>query len=427
MINKRPPTVDELHTMVAGRTVYIWGARHEGYSTQQVFRRLNIPVAAFIDSSISLQGTQAFGMDIHLPSEYFTRHDKKDCFIILASGFYADELTESCIDQGLEAGKDFLVYNELKRFNYQVDISGTCNLKCISCPRGNFPEHRSGGYMTKEVYEQVLDKILREDPYTGIITLYNWGEPLLNKHLPEIIKLSNERGVHTAISTNLSLKLDFEKVIAAKPTWFRVSNSGWGDNYEVTHTGGDWELFKSNLYKLKTYKEKYHPEMLVEMFFHIYQHNRNDYDKMQQLCDELGFTLRYRHAALAPLDNIEKIIDGVPLDAQSEKTRELQFLKVEEVIPLAQAQKDRECFYETHLWITWDLHVAQCMEWYKPGLNLVETSFLDTPIDDLWKARETSEFCHTCKSKGIHRVYCVYGDEKLIHEKQSLTIQTDRM
>jgi len=407
--------------------VYIWGARHEGYSTLRVFQRLKIPVAAFIDSSLSLQNTHVFGLDIYLPDAFFAAHSRNSVFLILASGFYADVLADACTARGFDAGKDFLIYNELKRFNYQVDISGTCNLKCISCPRGNFSKHRRGGYMSKEVYAKVLEKILREDPYTGIITLYNWGEPLLNKDLPAIIEINNAQGVHSAVSTNLSLKLDFERVIEAKPTWFRVSNSGWGENYEVTHTGGNWKLFKDNLYKLKTYKDKYHPEMLVEMFFHIYQHNRNDYDKLQRLCDELGFTLRYRHAALAPLDNIEKVIDGVPLDPHSERTRELQFLKVEEAISLAQAQKDRECFYETHLWITWDLQVAQCMEWYKPDLNLVDGNFLDTPIDALWQARKTSLFCRKCKSKGIHRVYCVYGDENLIHEKQSVPVIAERL
>lgn len=425
MIKRIIPTVEELKHAISERSIYIWGARHEGYSTMQVFSRLGISVEAFIDSSYALQGTQAFDLDIQLPKKFFSEHRSSDAFIVIASGFFADEIAVECFKNDFVTGKDFIVYNELKRFNYQVDISGICNLKCISCPRGNFDQHRPAGFMTAEVYTHVLDKILREDPYTGIITLYNWGDPLLNKALPEIVKITTARSVHSAISTNLSFNIDFEKVIKAKPTWFRVSNSGWGDNYEITHTGGNWDLFLSNLYKLKQYKEQHHPEMLVEVFFHIYSHNRDDYDKMQTLCDELGFTLRYRHAALAPLDNIEKIIDGVPLDAASMQTRELQFLKVEEVIPLAQAQKDRPCYYETHLWINWDLHVAQCMEWYRPDLNLVESSFLDTPIDDLWSARENSEFCKKCKSKGIHRVYCVYGDEKLIHEKQSLPIVGD--
>ncbi len=422
-----PPSIDELIALIGGRDVYIWGARHEGYSTKQVFLRLNIPVLSFIDSSVSLQGTSAFGLDILLPDVFFNNRSSKDSFIVIASGFYADEISEQCSVNGFHRDDDFIVYSRLKTFNYQVDISGTCNLKCISCPRGNFEDHRHGGYMTAEVYEKVLSKILKEDPYTGIITLYNWGEPLLNRYLPEIIKITNERGVHSAISTNLSLNKDFEEVVKSKPTWFRVSNSGWGDNYELTHTGGDWELFKSNLYKLRDYKEKYLPDMLVEMFFHIYQHNRSDFDKLQMLCDELGFTLRYRHAALAPLDNIAKIIDGEAIDPFSEQTRELQFLKVEEVIPLAQAEKHRECFYETHLWITWDLQIAQCMEWYKPGLNLVDTDYLSTPIQSIIAARQSSDFCHECKSKGIHRVYCVYGDEKLIHERQSLQIKAGHL
>jgi len=50
--------------------------------------------------------------------------------------------------------------------------------------------------------------------------------------------------------------------------------------------------------------------MLIELFFHIYSHNREDFSKMEGTCDELGFTLRYRHAALAPLDNIALVEQG---------------------------------------------------------------------------------------------------------------------
>ncbi len=408
--------------MVGKRKLFIWGARHDGYATSLVVGRIGIEQTGFIDSSPSLQGTRAFGYPILLPDEFFARYFKSDAFVIIASGFYADEISELCVRHGFHKTEDFLVYGELRKFNYQVDVSGSCNLRCISCPRGNYPDHRKPGFMSPQTYEKVVRKILKQDPYTGIISLYNWGEPLLNRALPEIVALTNQYSLLSAISSNLSLNVDFEPVIAAKPTWFRVSNSGWGKNYEMTHTGGNWDLFYNNLFKLKEYREKHHPEMIVELFFHIYRHNQDDFFKMKELCDSLSFTIRYRHAALAPLDNIEKIIDHGQVSREADRTRELQILKVEEVIEIAESEqeKNRPCYYEDHLWITWDLHIAQCMEWYRPGLDLVEGDFLSVSLNDLIKARNISEFCLTCKTKGIHRVFCVYGDEKLIASKGSL-------
>jgi sulfatase maturation enzyme AslB (radical SAM superfamily) len=420
---KNIPTPEELRNRIGRRKVCIWGARHDGYAACLVLQRHGISIDSFIDSSHSLQGTTTFGLDIHLPEFFFEQHNAADSFIVIASGFHADEIAAECMAHGFVPDIDFVIQGELRQFNYQVDISGSCNLKCISCPRGNFDEHRSKGFMGAETYRNLLEKILRDDPYTGIITLYNWGEPLLNRELPKIIEITNENKILSAISSNLSIRMNFEPVIAAKPTWFRISTSGWGDNYEITHTGGKWDLLYANVHLLKEYKEKHHPEMIVEVFYHIYDHNRDDYLKWQTLCDELGFVLRCRHAALAPLDNIEAIIDGRTVNARVEKTQELQFLKVSDVMKKAYEERHRPCYYERHLWITWDLNVAQCMEWYRPDLNLVEGSFMDVSPEELIRARDESQFCVECKRRGIHRCFVVYSEEKLIDEKQSVPLK----
>jgi hypothetical protein len=422
VINKSFIPPDQLLEIIGDRTVYIWGARHEGYATATVVQRNGFTPSGFIDSSLSLKGTHAMKLLVELPDIFFQNHTARNSFIIIASGFYADEISERCLLEGYKKQQDFMIYGEMRRFNYQIDVSGSCNLHCISCPQGNMPDHRKPGFMSALTYRNLISKIVKEDPYTGIITLYNWGEPLLNKELPEIVSITNEFGLQSAISSNISLTIDFEPVIKAKPTWFRISNSGWGDNYEITHTGGKWNLFLENCHKLSEYKKKHHPEMLVEWFFHIYEHNRDDYPKVQALCDELGFTLRYRHAALAPLDNIANVFNGYPMTEAAIKTRKIQFLKVEEVKLIVQSNEERSrpCFYEDHLWINWDCRIAQCMEWYRPGLDLIDKPFLDCTLDELVAARNTSTFCESCKKQGIHRAYCVYGDEKLITQKNSI-------
>ena len=327
--------------------------------------------------------------------------------------------------EGWRKNTDFAVYGELRRFNYQVDVAGMCNLRCISCPRGNWPRHRKPGFMSAKTYESLVDKILRDDPWTGIITLYNWGEPLLNPALPDIIKITRQKGLLSAVSSNLAMTKDFENVVKAGPDWFRISNSGWGKNYETTHTGGRWNIFHSNCRKLSEYRHRHHPDMIIEFFFHIYEHNRQDFLNIQTLCNELGFILRYRHAALAPLDNIDLVIDGKPITDAAAQTRKLQFLGVEEVMGIAHAERHRPCFYMDHLWIDWDLSVAHCMEWYDPALKLFDKDFMSASLDEIDHARIGSEHCHQCMEKGIHRAYCVYGDEKLIAAKSSIPVQKE--
>ena len=425
MNTKQCQRPEKILNLLEGRSVYIWGARHEGYAARLALARHGIQPVGYIDSSPSLAGSSAFGVPITNPDNFFIERAPGQAFIIVASGFFADEIVTRCEEEGWRKGKDFIVYGELRRFNYQVDIAGMCNLHCISCPRGNWPRHRKPGFMSAETYGRLVDKILLDDPWTGIISLYNWGEPLLNPDLPEIINITRKKGLLSAISSNLAMEKDFKAVVQAGPDWFRISNSGWGKNYEITHTGARWDIFLSNCKKLSEYRRRYSPEMLVELFFHIYSHNRQDFSKIQTLCDELDFTLRYRHAALAPLDNIAKIVESGPISDAAAQTRKLQFLNVEEVMEMARAERKRPCFYMDHLWIDWDLSVAHCMEWYDPSLKLLDKNFLLMSLDEIEAARIGSNHCRMCMEKGIHRAYCVYGDEKLIAQKSSIPIQKE--
>jgi MoaA/NifB/PqqE/SkfB family radical SAM enzyme len=412
----------ELKRVIGGRELYFWGARH-GYGMCRVFERLGMRPKGFIDSSKAMVGSRVLDYEVHLPDEILGNGRRP--YIVITSSFYADEISGQCRGYGLVEEEDFIPFTRIQRFDYQVDISGACNLRCISCPRGNMPQQPPAGYMSAAIYKQVLDKILREDPFTGVVTLYNWGEPLLNPDLAVIVAYSNERNVLTAISSNLNVRRDFSDVIKAKPMWFRISLSGFEKTYEITHTGGSWELLLENMHKLKAWRAQYHPNMAVEMFYHIYRHNnREDFHKMRQLCKDLGFTFRYRHAALAPLDNIEAIVEGRAVSEAARAAMSMQILPVSEAMDIARQQIDGACHYERCLWIRWDCAVAQCMEWYADNKTLVPGGFLDTPLDEIAAARENNTFCEECKRKAIHRCYVVYGDENLITQRKSVDLNT---
>jgi hypothetical protein len=420
-MHSRLISYNELKTAIGDRELYFWGARH-GYGMCRVFLRLGFRPSGFIDSSPAMTGKTILGFSVNLPKTIIGATGNKP-YIVITSSFYADEISQECRELGLVDELDFVPFTRIQILDYQVDISGMCNLRCISCPRGNMPDQPTAGFMSAADYRRVLEKIIREDPFTGIVTLYNWGEPLLNPELPEIVRMTNDHGLLTAISSNLNIRKDFSGVIKAKPMWFRISVSGYEKTYEMTHTGGDWELLMKNMALLKKFREQYHPDMIVEMFYHIYRHNNTeDFKRMKRLCEELGFTFRYRHAALAPLDNMFAVIHGRPVSPEARRAMELQILPVTEAMALARQEQQRECGYERCLWITWDLKIAQCMEWYAGGKTLTPGNFLETPLRDIIAARQNNSFCEECKKQAIHRCYTVYGDENLIHRRKSVEI-----
>lgn len=404
---------------IAGRDLYLRGARQLGFSVLKALQREGFQPLAFLDASRDLIGSRAGGLPVLAPSATGGL-PRGSYFIIITAAFFYTEIAEEYRAAGLVEGKDFVIAPDLVAMEYMIDVSGACNLRCPSCPRGNFSPQPKAGFMSPEYFARLLDKILREDPLVGAVALYQWGEPLLNKQLPEIIRLAHERNVLSAISSNLNIRIDFAEVIKAGPAWFRVSTSGWEKNYEQTHRGGDWQLFLKNLHRLRDLAAEFAPDMTIEVFYHIYKDRQDDYRRMKDLCDSLGLTLRVRHAALAPLDTIADVVHGRPLSVEARQVIELQSLPAPEAMELARAQRHLPCPYARYMWITWDGYAPICEEWYHPDLLLSDRPFLDVPLTELIAARDNSEHCRACRAEGIHRCFVVYGDEALIEKRQSL-------
>ena len=408
-------TVEQLRRIADGRTVYIWGAMIVGQGVCRSLERYDIPVSAFLDSSPGLQGSRALGHPVQAPS-ILDEWGGEPILVIVSSGHYDKEIEQLCQERGLKKNEGYILSRELNAIDPSIDIAGSCNLKCISCPRGNMEDSLPKGLMSLEDYRAVLDKLLAELPLLGSIQLYAWGEPFLHKKLPEIIAMNREAHLLTAISTNLNVPVDFERALSAQPDWIKVSASGFGTNYEITHTGGKWELFLKNMHRLAEARDKVHPGLQVVLNYHLYKHNcAEDYAKMRELCGDLGFIFRSNHAYLYPLDLVRDDLDGKPLPPEAEATKKLLLMPVEEGIETARAQKHLPCPEFSGLPITWNRQVRFCGVYYNPFLS---GDFLTEPLEDMVKRRNTSEFCQECMELGLHQYTGVYLQEALPQESQ---------
>ena len=56
---------------------------------------------------------------------------------------------------------------------YTVDILGSCNLKCASCPHSILETDVPKGSMKLDVFKNVFDKIMKETPSISHISLYS--------------------------------------------------------------------------------------------------------------------------------------------------------------------------------------------------------------------------------------------------------------
>ena len=398
----------QLSSLIASRSIFLWGASIVGSGICRSLERNGMRPTGFIDSSPRLNGKRFLGYPVFAPTEILLR-SPTEIFVVLTSGHYEHELRQLCLENGLVAEKDFISSRAISPLDPSVDISGVCNLRCISCPRGNIIEQPPAGFMQPDVYKSVLDKLLKELPFVGNVQLYAWGEPLLNPAVAEIIHMTVDRQVLCAISTNLNVRKDFSEAIKARPDWIKVSASGYGPNYERTHTGGSWKVLHANMHTLAKLRQQHHPDMYVEVNYHMYKHNiGTEYDNMKALCESLGFVFRPNHAYLYSLDNVLAYREGKELSQQARETLAMLLLDIDTGLAKAKAQKELPCAEERCFPINWNLNVRFCGSYFKP---ILAENFLREPLSEIIARRNNSSFCAYCKSMALHRFTGVYLQE----------------
>lgn len=198
--------------------------------------------------------------------------------------------------------------------SYIIEVVGTCNLRCPTCPNMNFRadefigETRPIGIMDKDLFVKVVDKIRAEvgDSPTQLL-FYNWGEPFLHPKLDELVKYAKQKDFYVMLSTNLNILTNIGKVIKQDPNFLRISISGSSQEaYGITHKKGNINLVKSNLYKLRYFMDKYKSKTDIQIYYHMYKSNLGqEFEEMIRLAQDLGFSLTL---GIAVFQNIEKSI-----------------------------------------------------------------------------------------------------------------------
>jgi len=127
----------------------------------------------------------------------------------------------------------------MKLINPEVRIETTsfCNYNCKICPRDKMTRPK----VTMD-FDHFMDLAMQaEELGATLISLFGYGEPLMDKTLPEKIEICSELGLDTFITSNASL-LDVEmykKLRDAGLSEVRISHHALKpDNYEDVHGCG---------------------------------------------------------------------------------------------------------------------------------------------------------------------------------------------
>ena len=90
----------------------------------------------------------------------------------------------------------------------QVETTSRCNAACVYCPYTVYRQHWIRRHLALETYCKLLPAL----PKTKLVHLQGWGEPFLNPHFFEMLRLAKEQGCQVGTTTNGTL-LDRERLI----------------------------------------------------------------------------------------------------------------------------------------------------------------------------------------------------------------------
>jgi MoaA/NifB/PqqE/SkfB family radical SAM enzyme len=393
---------EKIFNSLADKKILIWGARMTGIGALRQLRKKKIKVINFIDSDDALNGKFVHGLKVYHPnqlSELVQNH--KDVTILIAVSIKENEIVNQLQELNIKNVPVISFFDETSPY-YTIDILGSCNLKCPSCPHSIIETEVPKGSMTVETFKSVFDKIITDTPSISHISLYSWGEPFLHPHLDKIIDYVHEKNVAVALSSNLSIKFGdrIEKIIKSNPDYLKVSLSGfYPEAYNNTHAGGDINLVKRNLILIRNLLDKYKSTTLIDINYHLYKDNSGENIKqMEKFAEDLGFIISKTYALVMPLERVISHVEGNP-DFQTKQLETNLLVTIDEGIKASSKislPKNTCPFRENQININSDLTVPVCCVVWERDKNVVAQNFLKTNLNEINLNKKQVKLCNKC-------------------------------
>jgi len=177
-----------------------------------------------------------------------------------------------------------------KPLKITFDPTNVCQLRCPLCPTGLEVQDREQGHASLPMFEKVLEEL---GEHLFFIDFFNWGEPLLNTHIEDFVRLAAARKITSRISTNLSLPLTderIERIVMSGLNELVVSLDGASSaTYGLYRRRGNFDLVFNNLRRLIEAKHGLGLKRpLITWQFLVFGFNEHEIPKARALAADIG-------------------------------------------------------------------------------------------------------------------------------------------
>jgi radical SAM protein with 4Fe4S-binding SPASM domain len=186
--------------------------------------------------------------------------------------------------------KIFLLY-PLKHIT--IEPTNLCNLRCLFCTQSI--SSRPKGIMGIKEFKKIVSLLpgsIKE------IQFHFAGEPVLNKDLPEMIRIIKEKNIRTSLSSNGNVPIEkYEAIIKAGLDILIISLDGaTKESYEKYRRGGSFDIVTKNIKKMSGIPGR---KTKIVIQFLVMGHNENQIEEIKKLARDLGVdTLWLKSASL---------------------------------------------------------------------------------------------------------------------------------
>lgn len=170
----------------------------------------------------------------------------------------------------------------------EMSPAGACNHRCRFCAKDFI------GYQSRNLERDMMRERLQEMGRLGVRSIMHAGEgePLLNKHIADIVRVGKEAGIDQAINTNgVLLTPELAAQILPHLEWLRVSldaaSAEVHKSIHVTH-GNDFDKIISNLREAVRLKREHGWKVTLGFQMVLLPENRHEVFPLAELARDVG-------------------------------------------------------------------------------------------------------------------------------------------
>lgn len=172
-------------------------------------------------------------------------------------------------------------YKDLKKatdfpLHLIIEPTNYCNLKCFMCNREVM--NRELAQMDLDMFKKIVDEAVEHHIYS--ISIYALGEPLMNKHIREMVSYAKRRGIpYVDVSTNAMF--DMRPLLGTSLNELIVSIDGDEKTYDEVRIGGNYHKVVNNLKEfIKSKQEGNYDWPLIRLQIIDFDPPKYDIDKL---------------------------------------------------------------------------------------------------------------------------------------------------